>query len=176
MITGDRLQLGHDSSRHAAYVDFWIQSLKDDPRKIYRASQDAQGMSDYLLDRTREKVPERESQPVERRAPAEGSVSLARGKARTTEAVPAGGRGSEPLAAAVLAEGFRPRPSRARGGPHGRSPRRPPRGGRARTCHDSDPGRLRQGQCRAESPDHSRRWLARSIGQRCRLVQAFWGS
>ena len=67
MITGDRLQLGHDSSRHAAYVSHWIQTLKDDPREIYRAAQDAQVMSDYLLDRTREKVTERETQSAEQR-------------------------------------------------------------------------------------------------------------
>ena len=65
MITGDRLRLGHDPSRHAAYVGFWIQRLKDDPREIYRASQDAQVMSDYLLDRAREKVTGREPQPAE---------------------------------------------------------------------------------------------------------------
>ena len=67
MITGDRLQLGHDSSRHAAYVSHWIQALKDDSHEIYRASQDAQVMSDYLLDRTREKLTEREIRPVEQR-------------------------------------------------------------------------------------------------------------
>ena len=38
MMTGDRLQLGHDPSRHAAYVGSWIQALRDDPREIYRAS------------------------------------------------------------------------------------------------------------------------------------------
>ena len=32
----------------------WIQALKDDPQEIYRASKDAQDMSDYLLDRGRE--------------------------------------------------------------------------------------------------------------------------
>ena len=68
MITGDRLQLGHDPSRHAAYVGYWVQALKDDPREIYRASQDAQVMSDYLLDRTREKGPQRKADPaVERK-------------------------------------------------------------------------------------------------------------
>ena len=67
MITGDRLQPGHDSSRHTAYVGHWIQALKDDPREIYRASQDAQVMSDHLLDRTQERVTERESRPAERR-------------------------------------------------------------------------------------------------------------
>ena len=54
MITGDRLQIGHDSTRHAAYVGSWIPVLKDDPRETYRASNDAQDMSDYLLDRGRE--------------------------------------------------------------------------------------------------------------------------
>ena len=67
MITWDRLQLGHDSARHAAYVGHWIQTLKDDLREIYRAAQDAHVMSDYLLDRTQEKVTERESQVAEQR-------------------------------------------------------------------------------------------------------------
>ena len=62
MMTGDRLRLGHDPSRHAAYVGSWIQALRDDPREIYRAAQDAQVMSDYVLDRTREKTPDRESE------------------------------------------------------------------------------------------------------------------
>ena len=33
MMTGGRLQLGHDPSRHAAYVGSWIQALRDDPRR-----------------------------------------------------------------------------------------------------------------------------------------------
>ena len=61
MMTGDRLRLGHDPSRHAAYVGSWIQALRDDPREIYRASQDAQMISDYVLGRTREREPDRES-------------------------------------------------------------------------------------------------------------------
>ena len=61
MMTGDQLRLGHDPSRHAAYVGSWIQALKDDPREVYRASQDAQVMSDYVLDRAREKGLEREA-------------------------------------------------------------------------------------------------------------------
>ena len=59
MITGDRLQLGHDPGRHASYVANWIQALRDDPREIYRASKDAQGISDYLLDRERFRASER---------------------------------------------------------------------------------------------------------------------
>lgn len=37
MLTGDRLRLGHDPSRHAAYVNSWIQGLRDGPREICRA-------------------------------------------------------------------------------------------------------------------------------------------
>ena len=53
MMTGDRLNIGHDPSRHASYVDSWVQKLREDPREIYRASKDAQDMSDYLLGRGR---------------------------------------------------------------------------------------------------------------------------
>ena len=61
MMTGDQLRRGHDPSRHAAYVGSWIQALRDDPREIYGAAHDAQVMSDYVLDRNREKVPHRET-------------------------------------------------------------------------------------------------------------------
>ena len=67
MMTGDRLQLGHDPSRHAAYVGSWIQALRDDPREIYRASQDAQVMSDYVLARSREKGPQHDTEPAVKR-------------------------------------------------------------------------------------------------------------
>ena len=60
MITGDRLELGHDPGRHAAYVGAWIQALRDDPREIYRASRDAQGISDYVLAPDRERLAARE--------------------------------------------------------------------------------------------------------------------
>lgn len=62
MITGDRLELGHDPSRHAAYVGSWIQALRDDPREIYRASRDAQDMSDYLLGRVHDRGQDRKDQ------------------------------------------------------------------------------------------------------------------
>ena len=53
MMTGDRLNVGHDPSRHASYVSSWVQKLREDPKEIYRASRDAQQMSDYLLGRGR---------------------------------------------------------------------------------------------------------------------------
>ena len=52
MMTGGRLRIGHDPSRHAPRVGSWIQALRDDPTEIYRVSQDAQLMSDYMLEQT----------------------------------------------------------------------------------------------------------------------------
>ena len=52
---------GHDGSRTAAYVDFWVKTLKDHPQEIYLASRDAQGISDYLMERGRMLEQERES-------------------------------------------------------------------------------------------------------------------
>ena len=61
MITGDRLDVGHDGSRTAAYVEHWVKTLKDHPQEIYLASRDAQGISDYLMERGRMLEQERES-------------------------------------------------------------------------------------------------------------------
>ena len=60
MMTGDRLGTGHDPGRTAAYVKAWIKALKENPREIYDASRDAQLMSDYLIERVREREPERQ--------------------------------------------------------------------------------------------------------------------
>ncbi len=60
LITGDRVGVGHDPARHAAYVDSWVKALHDDPREIYRATKDAQDISDFTLDRVRERTGQRE--------------------------------------------------------------------------------------------------------------------
>ena len=49
MMTGDRVGVGHDGSRGAAYVQGWIKALDTDPKEIYKAAADAQKISDYLL-------------------------------------------------------------------------------------------------------------------------------
>ena len=54
MMTGERVGVGHDPRRGAAYVENWVKVLEDDPHEIHRAARDAQRMSDYLLDRARE--------------------------------------------------------------------------------------------------------------------------
>ena len=58
MMTGERVGVGHDGSRGAAYVAGWIKALEDDPKEIYKAAADAQKISDYLLRPVREREQE----------------------------------------------------------------------------------------------------------------------
>ena len=44
------LELARQPERHAAYVGHWIKNLREDPRELYRAAKDAQGISDYVLE------------------------------------------------------------------------------------------------------------------------------
>ena len=60
MMTGERVGVGHDPSRGAAYVESWVSVLKEDPREIRRAAADAQKISDFVLERSRERETERE--------------------------------------------------------------------------------------------------------------------
>ena len=60
MMTGERVGVGHDPSRGAAYVEGWIQALEEDPREIRRAAADAQKISDFVLDRHRERLAARD--------------------------------------------------------------------------------------------------------------------
>ena len=62
MMSGARLQVGHDPARSASYVNHWVKALRDDPREIYRAAQDAQQISDYVLGRARERDPDRDGE------------------------------------------------------------------------------------------------------------------
>ena len=63
MMTGERVGVGHDPSRGAAYVESWVAVLKEAPREIRRAAADAQKISDFVLARSRER--EREREPAE---------------------------------------------------------------------------------------------------------------
>ena len=60
MMTGERVGVGHDPSRGAAYVEGWVAALEEDPREIRRAAADAQKISDFVLTRSREREVERE--------------------------------------------------------------------------------------------------------------------
>ena len=55
MMTGERVGVGHDGSRGAAYVEGWLKALDKDPKEIYKAAADAQKISDYLLRPIRER-------------------------------------------------------------------------------------------------------------------------
>ena len=61
MMTGERVGVGHDPSRGAAYVRGWIAALEEDPREIRRAAADAQQITDFVLERSRERGAEREA-------------------------------------------------------------------------------------------------------------------
>jgi len=66
MMTGERVGVGHDPSRGAAYVEGWIQALEEDPREVRRAAADAQRISDFVLVRHIEREKSRESAGVTR--------------------------------------------------------------------------------------------------------------
>ena len=65
MMSGQRVGVGHDPPRGAAYVEGWLKALKDDPREIYRAASEAQKMSDHLVAPMREKAAEQEKKQGE---------------------------------------------------------------------------------------------------------------
>ena len=62
MMTGERVGVGHDGSRAAAYVKGWLKAIDDDPKEIYKAAADAQKISDYLLRPIREREQETEQE------------------------------------------------------------------------------------------------------------------
>ena len=75
MMTGERVGVGHDPSRGAAYVEGWIAALEEDPREIRRAAADSQKISDFVLSRHREREAAREPAAVAAtRAPAPGQI------------------------------------------------------------------------------------------------------
>ena len=48
---GAELGLQHDLEAHAAYLDLYLDLLRQDNREIFRAARDAQGIADLILDR-----------------------------------------------------------------------------------------------------------------------------
>ena len=100
---GHAAQRGHRQGlprRQLGLAGQRIQALRDDSREVYRASQDAQVMSDYVLDRAREKGAAR-GQAAAGPAPS--------GAARFSQALPPGGGRTELLAGPRQDQGDRPR-------------------------------------------------------------------
>ena len=93
MMTGERVGVGHDPSRGAAYVEGWIAALEEDPREIRRAAADC-------------------AEDLRLRALA---APRARGRARTR------GRGRDPRAQRRGRSSIPCRRSPCRSGPSGRA-------------------------------------------------------
>ncbi|MFD2742446.1 MULTISPECIES: ArdC family protein [Sphingobacterium] len=49
MLIGQELNIGHDPGQHVAYVESWIQILRDTPFEIHAAAADAEKILNYLL-------------------------------------------------------------------------------------------------------------------------------
>lgn len=67
-MLGQEIGIGHDPGQHAAYVQSWIQVLKEDPYEIVRACRDAEKIKEYVFDLERKKelghdAPEQIAQP-----------------------------------------------------------------------------------------------------------------
>ena len=65
MMTGQKVGVGHDGSRGAAYVENWLEVLKKEPREIYHAASEAQKISDHLTQPMRERSAEAEKKQGE---------------------------------------------------------------------------------------------------------------
>lgn len=49
MILGRELGIGHNPDNHVAYVQSWIEVLKNDPMEIFRAAADAEKIHEYVI-------------------------------------------------------------------------------------------------------------------------------
>ena len=66
MMTGERVGVGHDPQRGAAYVENWVKVLEKDPHEIHRAARDAQKMTDHLMERAINREVEKPSEEKSR--------------------------------------------------------------------------------------------------------------
>ena len=58
-LTGCRLGIGHDPSRHARFAAEWAQALRADPREVYHAAYSAERISRYVTARMPDMEPAR---------------------------------------------------------------------------------------------------------------------
>lgn len=49
LMIGQELEIGHDPGQHAAYVQSWVQALREDPTEILRACADAERITKHVL-------------------------------------------------------------------------------------------------------------------------------
>ena len=90
MMTGDQVGVGHDPRRGAAYVEGWIQVLKDDPREIRRAAAAAQKISDHVLAQHRVRETPRPDSASRAPQSSESQERPRQGRCRATPRTPPG--------------------------------------------------------------------------------------
>lgn len=56
------LGIGHDPSRHASYVESWLQALKEDKHEIFRAARDSEIIRTWLLEPEQRQALEHDAQ------------------------------------------------------------------------------------------------------------------
>ena len=106
MMTGERVGVGHDPQRGAAYVENWVKVLEKDPHEIHRAARDAQKMTDHLMNRAIDREVEKPSEGKDAGAVDPGILSCSRAAdqpdaktiaGETTHSSPTARRRAEPL-------------------------------------------------------------------------------
>ncbi len=70
MLIGQELHIGHDPGQHVAYVDSWIQILRDTPFEIHAAAADAEKILNYLLAFERKREIKAANVPIEEQSEA----------------------------------------------------------------------------------------------------------
>ena len=55
-LTGERIGVGHNPSGGEDYAESWVKVLEKDPADLARAAEEAQQISDYLMDRARKRA------------------------------------------------------------------------------------------------------------------------
>ena len=63
-LTGERIGVGHHPQGGEYYADSWVKVLEEDPGEMERAAEEAQQISDYLMDRARERATKERERPV----------------------------------------------------------------------------------------------------------------
>ena len=158
MMTGERVGVGHDGSRGAAYVQDWLKALEQDPKEMYKAAADAQKISDYLMRpiREREQTTDKEhGELAEKYSAARSPADQPDAPTAAAAAEPRAGGRHQPLGAPHVGP-FRSSLAR----------RRPDAG------HHADAGRPREG-CPG-APGHSTIRRARSHPHHGRRTGAGW--
>ena len=49
MFIGEELQIGHDPANHHAYLQHWVDIIKNDPKEFFKATADADKITQYIM-------------------------------------------------------------------------------------------------------------------------------